>query len=186
MASRAPPTPQHLASSMRVVASHLHMRRATIAVTNENRNQTPTLAEVGLALHIATGVAGPETEQLAARLEKVTGASIAELDQVRRGVARLGSGPSRALKRRRRPYFLLSLHPSLNCSNGGECLWTLRTARSTESLPEPPVWMICKSTSMMSPLPNLSPAFTALMKASSRIVALNVEVPSLNRHLFPS
>jgi hypothetical protein len=66
-----PPKPTHLAASMRVVASHLHMRRVDTLTAKQKVKET--------AEHIASGIAGPESESLAARLEKVTGASIAEL-----------------------------------------------------------------------------------------------------------
>jgi hypothetical protein len=56
---------------MRVVASHLHMRRATIDTARD---------EVLQAAHkVKAGTAGPEVETLVARLEKVTGVGIAEL-----------------------------------------------------------------------------------------------------------
>ena len=68
----APPSkPTHLAASMRVVASHLQMRRVDIAIAKK------TVQEA--AEHIAAGITGSESESLATRLEKVTGASIADL-----------------------------------------------------------------------------------------------------------
>jgi hypothetical protein len=59
---------------MRVVASHLHTRRVDIATAKR------TVQEA--AEHIAAGIGGPESKSLATRLEKVTGASIAELAQL--------------------------------------------------------------------------------------------------------
>ena len=56
---------------MRVVASHIYVRRVDIA--------TAKRAVQEAAEHIAAGIAGPESEGLATRLEKVTGASISEL-----------------------------------------------------------------------------------------------------------
>lgn len=67
----APPKPTHLAASMRVVASHLHMRRVDIATARQSVLEA--------AEHVASGIAGDESLSLAARLEKVTGSSIAEL-----------------------------------------------------------------------------------------------------------
>lgn len=65
------PAPAHLAATLRVVASHLHTRRTTIAVARE--------AVLELDERIRSGVAGPESETLRARLEKVTGVDLAEL-----------------------------------------------------------------------------------------------------------
>lgn len=56
---------------MRVVASHLHARHVSVAAAKS------TVKEA--AEHIAAGIAGPESQALAARLEKVTGAPLAEL-----------------------------------------------------------------------------------------------------------
>lgn len=67
----APPKPTHLAASMRVVASHLHMRRVDVATAKRSVQEA--------AEQIAAGIAGHESESLAMRLEKVTGANIAEL-----------------------------------------------------------------------------------------------------------
>ena len=67
----AAPAVAHLAATLRVVASHLHTRRTTIA---EARRQVLELAE-----RIRSGVAGPESETLRARLEKVTGVDLTEL-----------------------------------------------------------------------------------------------------------
>ena len=61
----------HLAASMRVVASHLHMRRATIDTARD--------AVIDAARAAKAGTAGPEIATLVARLEKVTGVGIAEL-----------------------------------------------------------------------------------------------------------
>lgn len=49
-----------LAASMRVVASHLHMRRVDVGTATRTVKET--------AEHIAAGSAGPESETLAARL----------------------------------------------------------------------------------------------------------------------
>lgn len=69
--SAAPPNPAHLAASMRVVASHLNMRRVNIATAKKSVLEA--------AEHVGSGIAGAESLSLAARLEKVTGATIAEL-----------------------------------------------------------------------------------------------------------
>jgi hypothetical protein len=61
---------------MRVVASHLHMRRVTIDTARD--------AVIDAARAVKAGTAGPETENLVARLEKVTGVGIAELRGRRR------------------------------------------------------------------------------------------------------
>jgi hypothetical protein len=62
---------------MRVVASHLHIRRATIDTARD--------AVIDAARAVKAGTATPEVETLVARLEKVTGASIAELDKAAEG-----------------------------------------------------------------------------------------------------
>ena len=67
----AAPAPAHLAATLRVVASHLHTRRTTIAVARKH--------VLELAERIGSGVAGPESETLRARLEKVTRVDLAEL-----------------------------------------------------------------------------------------------------------
>jgi hypothetical protein len=69
-----PPTATHLAASMRVVASHIHMRRITI--------DTARGAVIDAARLVKAGGASPEIETLVARLEKVTGVGIAELGKV--------------------------------------------------------------------------------------------------------
>jgi hypothetical protein len=56
---------------MRVVASHLHMRRVDVASARQR--------VIEAAAKVADGVAGPDTLELVARLEKVTGCSIADL-----------------------------------------------------------------------------------------------------------
>ena len=56
---------------MRVVASHLHIRRATIDTARD--------AVRDAARAVKAGTAARETENLVARLEKVTGVGIAEL-----------------------------------------------------------------------------------------------------------
>ena len=60
--------PTHLAASMRVLASHLHMRRLTIDITRD---------EVLKAAHLPQ--TATEAKTLVARLEKVTGVGIAEV-----------------------------------------------------------------------------------------------------------
>ena len=67
----AAPVARHLAASMRVVASHLHMRRVTIDTAREQALEAAQAAKGGSAT--------PELEILIARLEKVTGVDIAEL-----------------------------------------------------------------------------------------------------------
>ena len=62
---------------MRVVASHLHMRRVTIDTARD--------AVLDAAQTVKAGTAGPETENLVARLEKVTGVGIAELGKAAEG-----------------------------------------------------------------------------------------------------
>jgi hypothetical protein len=73
MAKSEPPgaTATHLAVSMRVVASHLHMRRVTIDTARDE--------VLNAAQQLQASTAGPETKTLAARLEKVTGVGIVEL-----------------------------------------------------------------------------------------------------------
>ena len=70
-ATAIPPTPTHLAASMRVVASHLHMRRVTIDTARD--------AVLDAARTVKAGTATPEIVTLVDRLEKVTGVDIAEL-----------------------------------------------------------------------------------------------------------
>jgi hypothetical protein len=79
MATPVPPatTPTHLAASMRVVASHLHIRRATIDTARD--------AVRDAARAVKAGSATPEVETLVARLEKVTGVGIAELGNAAEG-----------------------------------------------------------------------------------------------------
>ena len=60
-----------LAASMRVVASHLHMRRVTIDTARD--------AVLDAARTVKAGTATPEIVTLVDRLEKVTGVDIAEL-----------------------------------------------------------------------------------------------------------
>ena len=71
------PTAKHLAASMRVVASHLHMRRATIDTARE--------LVLDAARAFTARTAGPEIATLVARLEKVTGVGIAELGKSAEG-----------------------------------------------------------------------------------------------------
>ena len=56
---------------MQVVRAHQRRRHVSI---QDTRN-----AVQEAALRIARGIAGPETQELAAKLEKMTGCSIAEL-----------------------------------------------------------------------------------------------------------
>jgi hypothetical protein len=63
----------HLTASMRVVASHLHMRRVSVDIARD------TVQEA--AQRVAAGSITPEIESLRARLEKATGCPIAELAQ---------------------------------------------------------------------------------------------------------
>ncbi len=72
-AKAKPASATHLAASMRVVASHLHMRRVTIDTARE--------AVVDAARRAKAGRSTPENEVLVDRLEKVTGASISELSK---------------------------------------------------------------------------------------------------------
>lgn len=65
------PKPQHLAASMRAVASHSHMRHVSVAVAKAEVIRAAELQAGGLDL--------PENARLVAKLEKVTGVSIAEL-----------------------------------------------------------------------------------------------------------
>jgi hypothetical protein len=62
---------------MRVVASHLHMRRATIDTARE--------VVLDAARTVKAGTATPEIATLVARLEKVTGVDIAELGKAAEG-----------------------------------------------------------------------------------------------------
>ena len=72
-----PPVALHLTASMRVVASHLHMRRVSVEIARD------TVLEA--AQRIETGSITPEIETLRARLEKATGCGIAELAQHAQG-----------------------------------------------------------------------------------------------------
>jgi hypothetical protein len=56
------PTPTHLAESLRVVASHLHTRRATIDAARS--------AVVDAAEAVKAGTVTPEIETLVARLRR--------------------------------------------------------------------------------------------------------------------
>ncbi len=69
--SSDPSPPKHMAASMRVVASHAHVRHVSLAAARDEVQQA--------ASRIESGTAGPETERRVARLEKVTGCAIAEL-----------------------------------------------------------------------------------------------------------
>jgi hypothetical protein len=76
-AKPATPAATHLAASMRVVASHLHMRRVTIDTAREQVLEAAQAAKAGTAT--------PEIALLVARLEKVTGANIADLGKAAEG-----------------------------------------------------------------------------------------------------
>jgi hypothetical protein len=76
-AKATPPAATHLAASMRVVASHLHIRRATIDTARD--------AVIDAARAVKAGTAGPEIATLVARLENVTGVGIAELAKAAEG-----------------------------------------------------------------------------------------------------
>ena len=73
MATKAspPPATAHLAASLRVISSHLHTRRASIAVARDE--------VLNAAARVKKANVTPEIETLVARLEKVTGVGIAEL-----------------------------------------------------------------------------------------------------------
>ena len=77
VAKPATPLATHLAASMRVVASHLHMRRVTIDIARD--------AVRDAARAVKAGTAGLETEMLVSRLEKVTRVGIAELGKAAGG-----------------------------------------------------------------------------------------------------
>jgi hypothetical protein len=62
---------------MQVVASHLHVRCATIDTARE--------VVLDAARAVKAGTAGPGLVTLVARLEKVTGVGIAELDKAAEG-----------------------------------------------------------------------------------------------------
>lgn len=68
---RNPTVPKHVAASMRVVASHSHMRHVSVAAAKEEVIRAAELHAGGLDL--------PENARLVAKLEKVTGVTIAEL-----------------------------------------------------------------------------------------------------------
>ena len=68
---------KHLAASLKVVQSHQHRPRATIADARD--------AVLVAAGKVAAGQADAETEELVRRLEKVTGATLAELEQAAKG-----------------------------------------------------------------------------------------------------
>jgi len=61
----------HLTASMKVVRAHQRRRHVSIEDTRR--------AVLEAAERVAEGVAGPESESLAAKLEKATGVSITEL-----------------------------------------------------------------------------------------------------------
>lgn len=66
-----PPEATHLTASMRVVATHVHMRHVTAAQAREEVLQA--------AMRVADGSETPEILTLRLRLEKATGVPIAEL-----------------------------------------------------------------------------------------------------------
>ena len=76
-AKPSPPAATHLAASLRVVASHLHMRRVTVDAARDE--------VLNAARAVQAGTAGPEIKTLVARLEKVSGASLAELAKAAEG-----------------------------------------------------------------------------------------------------
>ena len=63
--------PIHLTASMKVIRAH--QRRRLITVDDARR------AVLEVANRIAEGVGGPETQRLAAKLEKATGIGLSEL-----------------------------------------------------------------------------------------------------------
>jgi len=63
--------PLHLTASMKVVRAHQRRRHVTVDDTRR--------AILDAAHKMAEGTAGPETQALAEKLEKMTGCSIAEL-----------------------------------------------------------------------------------------------------------
>lgn len=64
-------TPLHLAESMQVIRAH--QRRRLVTVDDARR------AVLEVAQKIASGLAGPETQRLAEKLEGLTGVTIAAL-----------------------------------------------------------------------------------------------------------
>ena len=67
----APVPAKHLTASMQVLRAHQRRRHVTVADAREAVKEA--------ALMTATGMPGPETQALVAKLEKVTGCSIADL-----------------------------------------------------------------------------------------------------------
>jgi hypothetical protein len=65
------PKALHLTAAMQVVRAHQRRRHVTV---EDARHAIKDAAH-----SIARGVAGPETQRLAAKLEKLTGISVAEL-----------------------------------------------------------------------------------------------------------
>jgi hypothetical protein len=65
------PTAFHLAATIQIVSAQRRGRHVTIAEAHR------TVREA--ALRVAQGTAGPETQLLVAKLQKVTGSSIAQL-----------------------------------------------------------------------------------------------------------
>lgn len=64
-------TPLHLTASMQVLRAH--QRRRLVTVDDARR------AVLEVAQRVADGVAGADTQRLAARLEKATGVTLSEL-----------------------------------------------------------------------------------------------------------
>jgi hypothetical protein len=62
---------QHVTAAMQVVRAHQRRRHITLADTRHAIEEA--------ALRIAEGIAGPEKQELAAKLEKMTGVSISGL-----------------------------------------------------------------------------------------------------------
>ena len=63
--------PRHLTASMQVIRAH--QRRRLVTVDDARR------AVLEVAQRMADGIAGPDTQRLAEKLEKMTGCGIAEL-----------------------------------------------------------------------------------------------------------
>lgn len=68
------PSPLHLTAAMQVVRTHQRRRHITV---DDARRAIQDAADA-----IANGIAGPESSGLAAKLEKMTGCSIAELAKI--------------------------------------------------------------------------------------------------------
>jgi hypothetical protein len=83
MATSKPPTPvpapraAHLTASMRVIASHAHMRRVTVEAAREQ--------VLRVADRFAAGGVSREDDRLAAALTKATGCTVGELAVLAKG-----------------------------------------------------------------------------------------------------